>query len=344
MVKLKSDKNLKTEAAGDSEAIKPRMFSFGDPDPSMTRRTAIGYLEPSHNDYYDLPIPAQGLSESLNSSPHHASAIKLKRNTLVSHFIEHEHLKRGDFSRLALDYLVFGNSYLEEIRSVRGGRMGFKPSLAKLTRRHKSGEYGFIKKGGQDMHAFKRGRIWHLLEPDINQEVYGVPDYSAALHAAWLNESATLFRRKYYQNGAHAGYIMYLTDPSFNEEDVEALEKNIAGSKGPGNFRSLFINAPNGDKDGLKIIHLAEAQAKDQFFNIKNVTRDDVLAAHRVPPQLIGVVPSNSGGFGSIENARKAFSISEIKPLQSRFEELNEWAGDEIIKFKPFDFEIEAKK
>ena len=26
------------------------------------------------------------------------------------------------------------------------------------------------------------------------------------------DQSATLFRRKYYQNGAHAGYIMYVTD------------------------------------------------------------------------------------------------------------------------------------
>ena len=335
MVKL-NDKNKDDGAA---EKPRPQFFSFGDPDPSMTRRTAIGYLEPSHNDYYDLPVPAQGIAESYQSSPHHASALKLKRNQLVSQFIEHEHLSRGEFSRLALDYLVFGNGYLEEKRTRIGGRLGFKCAMSKFVRKHKNGQFGFIKKGGQDMHEFKRDRIWHLLEPDINQEIYGVPDYMAALHSAWLNESATLFRRKYYQNGAHAGYIMYLTDPSFNEDDVEALEKKVAQSKGPGNFRSLFLNAPNGDKDGLKIIHLAEAQAKDEFFNIKNVSRDDVLAAHRVPPQLIGVVPSNAGGFGSIENARKAFSISEIMPLMSRFLELNEWAGDEIIKFKPFDFE-----
>ena len=31
------------------------------------------------------------------------------------------------------------------------------------------------------------------------------------------------------------------------------------------------------------------------FLNIKDVTRDDILAAHRVPPQLLGVVPKNTG-------------------------------------------------
>ncbi|CUY66236.1 phage portal protein%2C PBSX family [Serratia marcescens] len=35
--------------------------------------------------------------------------------------------------------------------------------------------------------------------------------YLSALNSDWLNEFATLFRRKYYQNGAHAGYIMYVT-------------------------------------------------------------------------------------------------------------------------------------
>lgn len=37
-------------------------------------------------------------------------------------------------------------------------------------------------------------------------------EHLSALNSAWLNESATLFRRKYDQNGAHAGYIMYVTD------------------------------------------------------------------------------------------------------------------------------------
>lgn len=54
--------------------------------------------------------------------------------------------------------------------------------------------------------------MFHLQEPDINQELYGMLEYLSALNSAWQNESATLFRRKYYQNGEHAGNIMYVTD------------------------------------------------------------------------------------------------------------------------------------
>jgi capsid portal protein len=48
---------------------------------------------------------------------------------------------------------------------------------------------------------------FHLLEPDINQEIYGLPEYLSALNSTWLNESATLLRRCYFDNGSHAGFI-----------------------------------------------------------------------------------------------------------------------------------------
>ena len=50
------------------------------------------------------------------------------------------------------------------------------------------------------------------MEPDINQEIYGLPGYLSAIPSAFAQRSATLFRRKYYINGSHAGFIMYMTD------------------------------------------------------------------------------------------------------------------------------------
>lgn len=335
-VKLKENNDVK-DAASEGRI---RAFAFGDPKPSLTRSNVIGFLTPSFDNYYDLPLSVQGLSETLIASVHHASAIKVKRNLIVANFIEHKLLKRGDFSRFVLDYLVFGNAYMERTKNRLGAAMSLKPAPSKFVRKHKNGNFGFIKPD-DTMHPFKANSVFHLLEADVNQEIYGVPDYLATLHSVWLNESATLFRRKYYENGAHAGYIMYLNDDSYNEEDVKALEEQIKKSKGPGNFKSLFMYAPNGKKDGLQIIHLSEATAKDQFSNIKNISRDDVLAAHRVPPQLMGIVPSNTGGFGSIRDAQEVFNRNEIRPIQERMKEMNEWIGEEVVSFAPFDFEKE---
>jgi hypothetical protein len=35
--------------------------------------------------------------------------------------------------------------------------------------------------------------------------------------------------------------------------------------------------APNGKKDGIQILPVSDVAAKDDFFNIKGVTRDDLL-------------------------------------------------------------------
>jgi capsid portal protein len=67
-----------------------------------------------------------------------------------------------------------------------------------------------------------------------------------------------------------------------------------------------------------------------------------MLAAHRVPPQLLGVVPSNTGGFGAADTAAKVFGRNEVVPLQSRFLELNDWLGEEVIRFNPYTIETGA--
>lgn len=59
---------------------------------------------------------------------------------------------------------------------------------------------------------------------------------TCALQSAWLNESATLFRRRYYKNGSHAGFILYMTDAASSQEDVDNLRQALRDSKVPGNF------------------------------------------------------------------------------------------------------------
>lgn len=76
-------------------------------------------------------------------------------------------------------------------------------------------------------YEFTKGSIFHLMEPDLNQEVYGLPEYLSAIPSALLNESATLFRRKYYINGSHAGFIMYMTDAAQNQEDVNNIRHTM---------------------------------------------------------------------------------------------------------------------
>lgn len=71
-------------------------------------------------------------------------------------------------------------------------------------------------------------------------------------------------------------------------------------------------------------------------MNIKNVSRDDMMAAHRVPPQMMGIMPSNVGGFGDVEKASNVFVRNELILLQKRFEELNIWLKEKVIQFEEY--------
>lgn len=228
---------------------------------------------------------------------------------------------------------MFGNTYLEKRTNKLGGVLALESALAKFTRHGTDLDtYWFVQ---HDMntqpYGFTKGSVFHLMEPDLNQEVYGLMEYLSAIPSTMLNESATLFRRKYYFNGSHASFIMYMTDAPQSQEDVNKIRQAMKSTKRPGNFRNLLMYSPNGKKNGIQIIPLSEVAAKDAFLNIKNVSRDDMMAAHRAPPQMMEIMPKKVGGIGDVEKASKVFVRNELTPLKEKMEELNYWIGDEVV-------------
>ena len=332
---MKKSRKKTTALSSESTA---EVFSFGEPIPVLDRSEILNYFEPvlMYQKYYNPPINLSYLAKALNASPHHQSAITVKKNILLSTCKTTALLPRTQLEKLVQDYLVFGNAYIEVQRNKFGKVIGLSSPLAKYMRIGVEEGVFYQIVNGFEEHKFAEGAVFNIVNPDINQEVYGVPEYLAALQSAFLNESATLFRRKYYLNGAHAGSIIYLTDPTQNKDDVAAIKDQIRATKGTGNFKNLFINIPNGKKDGIQVIPLSDAVGKDEFLNIKNASRDDVLAAHRVPPQLMGIIPNNTGGFGDVEKATKVFFVNEIMPLQERLKEINEMVGQEVIRFEDY--------
>lgn len=316
-------------------------FSFGEPEPVTSLRDVIYegvWLSP--DEWYEPPVPFRVLAQSYRATAHHGSALQVKRNILRATFRPSELLSRQAFSAIALDLLVFGNCYLEEVRSRLGNRMQYQRLPAKYVRRGADLERYWWVPDLMRKEELPTGRVLHVMEPDIDQEVYGLPDYLGSMQSAWLNESATLFRRRYYLNGSHAGFIMYVNDPAQNQDDIDAMRKALRESKGPGNFRNLFLYSPNGKKDGVQVIPVSEVAARDEFWRVKDVTRDDQLAGHRIPPQLMGIIPQNTTGFGDVEKAARVFVVNELEPIQEMLMGLNDQAGEELVRFRPYSIDI----
>lgn len=330
--------------AVEASAIKSpgaQLLTFGEPEPVLNYGAIMECLEcVSNGIWYEPPVDFDGLARLSRATPHHGSALFVKRNILASTFIPHPLLSRGEFSAWALDYLVYGNGYLELRRNMLGEPLQLRRALALLVRRGvKPGMFYSLQRDeltAEGYYTFPEGSVFQLLEPDLFQEVYGLPQYLCGINSILLNESATLFRRKYYDNGTFMGSVFYLTDPVQNQTDIDKIKETIESGKGRGNFKSMFLYAPNGNKEGLQIMPLAQMAAKDEFLNVKNTSRDDELSVHRVPPQLMGIIPNNTGGFGSVTDASEVFVRNELVPLQERMCELNDWLGIDVIHFSEY--------
>ncbi|WP_018250770.1 phage portal protein [Sphingomonas melonis] len=308
-------------------------YSFGDPEPVLGGRQLLDMLECWHNGrWYEPPVPLDGLARAFRVSPHHSSAIILKRNLLQASLDPSSLITRAELGKMAQDYLVFGNAYAETRRNVFSDPVRLVHAMARYTRRGLvEGQFWWVP-GNAEAVQFPDNSVIQIMQPDVNQEVYGVPEYLSALQAALLNEAATLFRRRYYLNGSHAGYILYATG-EIDATDVDRIKEAMRQAKGPGNFRNMMVHAPNGKEGSLKIIPVTEAGAKDEFIGIKNATQADVMAAHRVPPQLLGIVPAQGSAFGNPKDATAMFFELEIQPMQTAFLEINDRLGFEAIRF-----------
>src|SRR5690625_606597 len=100
-----------------TETPRAEAFSFGDPTPVLDRYDFLYTgIWMSANEWYEPPVDWPALARSYRATAHHGSALQVKRNILVKTFRPHPLLNRRAFAALALDYLVFGNCYLEQVR------------------------------------------------------------------------------------------------------------------------------------------------------------------------------------------------------------------------------------
>lgn len=231
------------------------------------------------------------------------------------------------------DLLWSGNCYAQQESSITGKllRLTHQPALYVRRRQHKN-DYCWLNKGEVD--NFLRDSIIHIKRYDPRQEVYGLPAYLSAMNHAFLNKSSTVYRRQYIDNGGHMGFILYLNSPDMEDETIEDIENALLDTTG--DVGNLVIHDPTGSGANIQLLKLSEISNKDDFLNIQDISRDAVLAIHRVPPQVMSIIPANVGGFGSAAEAAQVFARNEIQYLQTRLNVINEQVGFELLRFNEY--------
>ena len=321
-----------------SESVEPTVnLSFGDPVP-VHKSNFTDYLNvvtDVNGRYYLPPVDLGGLSKMNRANGQHGSCVYFRRNMLANSLVNNKVISYKDFKALASDFITFGNAYIQ-VKRLRNGEIYQLSHVPALNVRKMTTQNQFCYLSNGKITEFMRDEIIHIYEYDTAQNIYGIPDWIGSMQSALLAEDATLFRRKYFKNGGHLGYIFYSRDAKLSKKAQKVLQEKISQGKGVGNFSSMFLHIANGDENAIKIIPVGDISQKDQFEKIKNISSLDILVAHRMQPVLGGVVPENVGGFSNPTEAKENYIDIEVRSMARNFTEINEF----LPRNKKLEFKI----
>ncbi len=306
------------------------VFSFGEPESVLSGNMSdwLGVFADSNGYWYIPPVSLVGLAKTMNANGTHASVLEFKKYQLLASFKDNPMIARSEMRTALKDFEVFDNAYFLAIRNFLGGINRYVRLPAINVRVGTEDNYFLLHSDGS-FTEYAAADIVHLNGGDIRQSIYGVPTYFSGINSIMLGEAATLFRRKYYENGAHTGYILLTFD--LEDDKADDIENAIKQSKGPGNHRSMFINMPanvSGKpgymKDRVQVIPVGDFGNRDEYDKIKNITQQDILNMHRVPAGLASIMANNAAGHGDLTNVREVYYDCEQLPKQAIWQELNE--------------------
>lgn len=317
---------------------KPTFVTFGDPEPVAYWGSYGGTLWSGYDGYYIPPIERADLVMLSNIAAYHGAILRSRVNMIANGFKGGGGLTRAQVQAAVLNLLMFGDTGLLKVRNGFGriNRLAVLPSL--YLRRTMKQETVIVQSAGEDV-KYAEGEVIFIPQYDPQQQVYGIPDYMHGMESAMLNVNATRFRIRYYKNGAHMGYVFFTNDPDMDPEFEKKMREEIANSRGAGNFKSMFINIPGADKEAVKIIPVGDTGTKDEFLNVKNVSAQDQLVAHRFPPGLAGIIPENAAGLGDPLKAREAYYRDEVIPMRSFLMDCIN-ADPEIVQVGRVEFDL----
>ena len=297
------------------------------------------------------PVDLGVLLQSTAMGTYHARSLAFKRLASIGNGYDTARpdavratLLDFDMNAFAADFFLFGNGYLEKETNAMDRLVRLHHVRANsLWKKAKGGWVQKVVPPEKDKIEFRvipKNKVVHLREYSPFSDHYGVPPWMAALLPVALAWESNDFKRKFYQNGAHAGLAMLLTGiQGLSSTQVKAIEEKITATKGPGNFKTLFIALKNPDAK-LEIKGVAkESPVRDDYPEIQKSSREQVLTAHGMPPRLMSIIlDAKGGGLGGKElnDELRLFNLSFVKPTQRLLENFLNPLLPAEIKFRSF--------
>lgn len=246
--------------------------------------------------------------------------------------------------RFAYDYFALGNAFQEQALAHGEGQPGeffhvpghtVRRMNPKKVNQHKiDRERGYQQKRGietsdefllPDQAGPGENAMWHYLRYDPRDDWYGLPRWIPAIGAISLDRSALEFNIHLFQNEMTGKIIITVTGGELAKGTMDNIKKfvknNLLGVENAGRTLVLKTQAENAK---IEVHHLWKEiqKAKDlSYHQGRQDNRDEIIAAHNVPPRMLGVMSASQlGGTGEVTGQLQLFKELYVEPEQTRLE------------------------
>lgn len=222
------------------------------------------------------------------------------------------------------DDYVFGNAFLEVVYGANG-----KPkelwNLDATTIRVLADEHGsiqgyvqvpkFASAGTTGRVDFGSNEVIHFKLGTKGATLYGLSPLTSLILPVTVDKFAQIYNRAFFTNGAKIRGAFIMKDASAeqaerNREYLQARAKNpdLAQSdlilEGEIEYKQISIN-----------------QKDMEFLQLREFTRNEILAVYGVPPSKVSIIETGNIGAGTGEHQTQTFYEETILPYQMRLAE-----------------------
>lgn len=290
--------------------------------------------------------------------PDNAKRQEDKDYTRAKEFVETYTEELHDFQ---VDHEIYGNCYLEVVRNGKGEvaevyHIAAKDSSIKIENKIRllqeligGTTILYIPYLGDKYQADekKRHEYIHLKNYNPESRYYGSPEYTGAISAMYLDQSAKTFNTNRFSNPVPESIIKMFgfEKDADTETNIKNFFTNNMGNADKAGKKVLLLWSESPDENKI-IVDKMEADIRDASFRgMRQDNREEIISAHGLSPRLVGLESiSKLGGGGEVREQLKLINELVFIPRKKQLARVVNTLFDGMgikgwrIKFDNFEF------
>lgn len=247
--------------------------------------------------------------------------------------------KKGDtlfemIRDLALDYLVYGNAFVQVIRN-KGGNIGELYHLsAKYVRTSKKNDLFYYSEEFDKKYSRSNKRVVYpkfvpeakdvptsvIMIKSENDKTYGLPLYIAALKDCEVERQLSEFNLSQLENGFFGSYVFNFGNGVPSDEQKAEIERDITEKFcGTGNVGRFLLNFSNGKENGVTLSKIDIQNFAEKYDVTDKRASNKIYESFGTFPVLFGVEKETTGfNDEDYQQAFKLYNRMRVRPIQKK--------------------------